>query len=99
MSFVPTEPLTLVTDCHNHGTAVASIIGGSTYGVARDVQFVNYRALDCNNSFASDSWVAQALDAVATDHSQHAGEMAVANLSLSTNVDASWQLTRRSLTY
>jgi subtilisin family serine protease len=89
VSFVPTEPSTLVTDCHNHGTAVASVIGGSTYGVARDVQFVNYRVLDCTNSFASDSWVAQALDAVVTDHSQHPGEMAVANLSLSTNVGTS----------
>jgi subtilisin family serine protease len=33
-----------------HGTAVASVIGGLTYGVAKNVTIVPVRVLDCNNT-------------------------------------------------
>ncbi|MFI6393579.1 S8 family serine peptidase [Nonomuraea sp. NPDC050547] len=34
-------------DCYGHGTHVAGILGGATYGVAKDVQLVGVRVLDC----------------------------------------------------
>ncbi|WP_277458588.1 S8 family serine peptidase [Methylococcus capsulatus] len=37
-------------DCDGHGTHVAGTIGGSTYGVAKDVKLVSVRVLDCNGS-------------------------------------------------
>ncbi|MBL4661772.1 MAG: S8 family peptidase [Alcanivoracaceae bacterium] len=36
-------------DCHGHGTHVAGIIGGETYGVAKDVNLIAVRVLDCFN--------------------------------------------------
>jgi subtilisin family serine protease len=80
--FVPNE--TRTDDCANHGTYVAEVLGGATYGVAKDVVFVNYRVLDCANAFASDSTVVEALDAMVLDHNSRPGQMAVANLSLFT---------------
>jgi subtilisin family serine protease len=83
INFVPGE--SRVDDCYGHGTYVASILGGLTHGVARDVTFVNYRVLDCSNSFTSDTTVAAAIDQMTSDHIlNHPNELAVANLSLST---------------
>ncbi len=36
------------TDCEGHGTHVAGTIGGTTYGVAKQVNLVPVRVLDCN---------------------------------------------------
>jgi subtilisin family serine protease len=38
------------SDCSGHGTHVAGTIGGSTYGVAKRVQLVSVRVLDCGGS-------------------------------------------------
>ncbi|BAJ02102.1 S8 family peptidase [Shewanella violacea] len=38
------------TDCNGHGTHVAGTIGGSSYGVAKNVNVVGVRVLDCNGS-------------------------------------------------
>ena len=38
------------SDCHGHGTHVSGIIGGVTYGVAKDVNIKSVRVLDCNGS-------------------------------------------------
>nr|WP_231954744.1 S8 family serine peptidase [Actinoplanes derwentensis] len=38
------------TDCNGHGTHVAGTVGGSTYGVAKQVQLVAVRVLDCEGS-------------------------------------------------
>jgi subtilisin family serine protease len=65
-------------DCNGHGTHVAGTIGGSTYGVAKDVQFVAVRVLNCQGS-GSTSGVVAGIDWV-TNH--HAGGPAVANMSL-----------------
>ncbi|GIH11022.1 serine protease [Rhizocola hellebori] len=35
------------TDCNGHGTSVAGVVGGSTYGVAKNVTLVAVRMLDC----------------------------------------------------
>ena len=37
-------------DCNGHGTHVAGILGGRTFGVAKDVSIVSVRVLDCNGS-------------------------------------------------
>lgn len=37
-------------DCNGHGTHVAGTVGGSTYGVAKDVTLVAVRVLSCNGS-------------------------------------------------
>src|SRR5438034_11325926 len=34
-------------DCHGHGTHVAGIVGGATYGVAKGVSLHAVRVLDC----------------------------------------------------
>jgi len=39
-------------DCNGHGTHVAGTIGGSTYGVAKNVTLHAVRVLDCNGSGA-----------------------------------------------
>ena len=52
-------------DCDGHGTHVAGIIGGATYGVAKKVKLVAVRALNCNGSgtasrlIAAINWVAE----------------------------------------
>ena len=65
------------SDCDGHGTHVAGSIGGSTYGVAKDVRLVAVRVLDCwGSGYASD--IIQALDSVVGD----ATGPAVVNLSI-----------------
>ena len=66
-------------DCNGHGTHVAGTIGGSTYGVAKDVRLVAVRVLDCHGTGAASSVIA-GVDWVTTSHA--AGAPAVANLSL-----------------
>lgn len=38
------------SDCNGHGTSVAGIIGGSEWGVAKDVKLVSVKVLDCDGS-------------------------------------------------
>ena len=38
------------TDCNGHGTHVSGIIGGKTSGVAKEVNLVSIRVLDCNGN-------------------------------------------------
>ncbi|MFM1995393.1 MAG: hypothetical protein RLZZ610_910 [Actinomycetota bacterium] len=65
-------------DCNGHGTHVAGTIGSSTYGVAKSVQIVPVRVLDCNGS-GTISGVIAGVDWVA---SQSAAGLKVANMSL-----------------
>jgi aqualysin 1 len=64
-------------DCHSHGTHVAGTIGGRTYGVAKSVQLVPVRVMNCSGS-GSISGVVAGLDWIA----QHRRGPAVANLSI-----------------
>jgi PKD repeat protein len=66
------------TDCNGHGTHVSGTVGGATYGVAKAVQLVAVRVLDCRGS-GTTSGVIAGVDWV-TGH--HAGSPAVANMSL-----------------
>ncbi|SNQ45609.1 Peptidase S8 and S53 subtilisin kexin sedolisin [Frankia canadensis] len=67
-------------DCDGHGTHVAGIVGGSTYGVAKSARLVGVRVLDCDG-FGTISGVISGIDWVTADH---AGP-AVVNMSLGAN--------------
>ncbi|MFI6075169.1 S8 family serine peptidase [Actinoplanes sp. NPDC051343] len=64
-------------DCNGHGTHVAGTIGGSTWGVAKDVRLVGVRVLGCNGS-GSYSDIIAGIDWV----TKHAHGPSVANMSL-----------------
>jgi subtilisin family serine protease len=64
-------------DCHGHGTHVSGTIGGSTYGVAKNVIVHGVRVLGCDGS-GDDAGVIAGIDWVA----KNAIKPAVANMSL-----------------
>ncbi|WNG33760.1 S8 family peptidase [Archangium violaceum] len=64
-------------DCQGHGTFVAGIVGGSTYGVAKGIKLRGVRVLDCAGS-GSTSGVLSGIDWVRSNHVKPA----VATLSL-----------------
>jgi aqualysin 1 len=66
-------------DCNGHGTHVAGTIGGATYGVAKSVQLVGVRVLNCSGS-GTTSGVIAGVNWVTGNHL--AGQPAVANMSL-----------------
>ena len=75
-------------DCQGHGTHVAGTVGGSSYGVAKNVRLHAVRVLDCGGS-GWWSWVIGGLEWVA-DHQDAPGDWpAVVNMSLSGGVSAS----------
>src|ERR687897_3121899 len=45
-------------DCNGHGTHVAGTVGGSTYGVAKNVSLVAVRVLDCRGSGSTSGVIA-----------------------------------------
>lgn len=65
------------SDCHGHGTHVAGTVGGSQYGVAKDVTLVGVRVLSCSGSGTTTN-VVQGIDWVTAN----ADDPAVANMSL-----------------
>ncbi len=64
-------------DCNGHGTHVAGTIGGSSYGVAKNVQLRGVRVLGCDGS-GSTSGIIAAVDWVRSN----AVRPAIANMSL-----------------
>ncbi len=59
-------------DCNGHGTHVAGTVGGSTYGVAKDVTLKAVRVLDCSGS-GTNSGVIAGVDWVTSNHAASAG--------------------------
>jgi subtilisin family serine protease len=66
-------------DGNGHGTHVAGTVGGSTYGVAKNVTLVAVRVLDSSGN-GTNSGVIAGVDFVTSNH--QAGQPAVANMSL-----------------
>ncbi|MET8089999.1 S8 family serine peptidase [Micromonospora sp. NPDC005220] len=64
-------------DCNGHGTHVAGTVGGSAYGVAKGVQLVGVRVLNCSGS-GTNAGVIGGVDWVTAN----AIKPAVANMSL-----------------
>lgn len=71
-------------DCHGHGTHVAGTVGGSTYGVAKNVSLVPIRILGCDGSGASSNVIA-GLDWIL----KNGKKPAVVNMSLGGEANAS----------
>ena len=69
-----------VEDCNGHGTHVAATLGGTTYGVAKQVSLVPVKVFQCDGT-STDSDIISGLDFVLADHALHPGP-AVVNLSL-----------------
>lgn len=72
-------------DCHGHGTHVAGIIGGTTYGVAKATRLVGVRVLDCagqGDLFA----ILDGIDWVTEDHLLNPTRPSVANMSLASEI-------------
>ncbi len=65
-------------DCNGHGTHVAGTVGGTTYGIAKNVNLYAVRVLDCSGS-GSYSQVIAGVDWVTANHGN---ATAVANMSL-----------------
>lgn len=72
------------SDCHGHGTHVAGTVGGSTYGVAKNVSLVPIRILGCDGSGASSNVIA-GLDWIL----KNGKKPAVVNISLGGEANAS----------
>ena len=72
-------------DCNGHGTHVAGTVGGTRYGVAKNVRLVAVRVLDCAGS-GTNAGVIAGIDWVTANHA--AGAPAVANMSLGGGVSA-----------
>jgi len=66
-------------DGNGHGTHVSGTVGGTTYGVAKNVTLVAVRVLDSSGN-GTNSGVISGVDFVSSDH--QAGQPAVANMSL-----------------
>ncbi|MBM0234466.1 S8 family peptidase [Micromonospora sp. STR1_7] len=71
-------------DCNGHGTHVAGTVGGSAYGVAKGVQLVGVRVLNCSGS-GTNAGVIAGVDWV----TQNAIKPAVANMSLGGGANSS----------
>lgn len=66
-------------DCVGHGTAVASVLGGWTGGVAKMATIVPVKVKDCNDG-GSNQKLIDGINWVTQDHT--AGQLAVANISI-----------------
>ncbi|MEU8253289.1 S8 family serine peptidase [Micromonospora inaquosa] len=71
-------------DCNGHGTHVAGTVGGSAYGVAKAVQLVGVRVLNCSGS-GTNAGVIAGVDWVTAN----AIKPAVANMSLGGGANSS----------
>jgi len=71
-------------DCNGHGTHVSGTIGGTTYGVAKQVTLHGVRVLDCTGS-GYNTGVIAGIDWVTANHTKPA----VANMSLGGGASAS----------
>lgn len=81
-------------DCNGHGTHVSGTIGGTTWGVAKNVTLVAVRVFGCGSSTTTAAIIA-GVDWVTGNH--QAGEAAVANMSLGGGANASLDTAVRNM--
>jgi serine protease len=72
-------------DCHGHGTSVAGVIGSETYGVAKEVNLIPVRILNCTGS-GSTADVLTGIEWMINDHD--GSTPAVANMSIGRSFSA-----------
>lgn len=77
---------TAVNDCNGHGTHVAGIIGGTTYGVAKGVSLRSVRVLKCDGT-DNDAQLIAGIDYVTAQKQPNPAVPMVANLSLGGAID------------
>ncbi len=68
-------------DCHGHGTHVGGTVGGTTWGVAKQVRLYGVRVLNCTNT-GSWSGIISGINFVINDVRNNNRRPAVANMSL-----------------
>ena len=68
-------------DCNGHGSHVAGTVGGTTYGVAKNVKLVAVRVLDCAGS-GSTAGVIAGIDWVTSQKNANPSVPSAANMSL-----------------
>jgi PKD repeat protein len=71
-------------DCFGHGTHVAGIVGGRTYGVAKDVALISVRVFGCTG-FTYRSLYIAAVDWITQDVESNGRHPAVVNMSFGFN--------------
>jgi subtilisin family serine protease len=71
--------------CQGHGTHVAGLIGGETYGVAKDVTLINVRTLGCDGT-STRMMTVSGLNWIIEHH--QAGTPAVINMSLGGTINS-----------
>jgi subtilisin family serine protease len=83
------------TDERNHGTLVASIVGGSQYGVAKNTTLYNVRVIPLDGFAATVAMVIAGVDWVTAHHAKPAvANMSLQTASISTSLD---KAVRRSI--
>lgn len=80
------------TDCHGHGTGVASMVGGTTNGVAKAVTLHPVRVLNCSNAGAG-SDVIQGMEWVLANRTKPA----IVNMSLGGGTSATQNTAAQNL--
>jgi len=76
------------TDCNGHGTHVAGTVGGTVYGVAKDVELVAVKVLGCSGS-GTNGGVIQGVDFAVNDcKAKNKLNKCVANMSLGGGISA-----------
>ena len=74
-------------DCNGHGSHVAGTVGGTKYGVAKNVKLVAVRVLNCSGS-GSNSGVIAGIDWVTAQKNANPSVPSAANMSLGGGVSA-----------
>jgi subtilisin family serine protease len=88
------SPLTSGTDCDGHGTHVAGLAAGTTYGAAKLANIISVRVFDC----AGDGTTSGIIEAINWINARHTPSTpAVVNMSLGGFFDEEFNLATQSL--